>query len=92
MLLLTATTNEKNGNGQYKPLRNRKRTKVSKKSRGFRRLRNNDLTMQFDSTKDPIYFVFDYLEQRTVPQLMGDFIKDTFFEMKNFVSKVSKKK
>ena len=84
------TTNDKNGNGKYRPLRNRKRRNGTGSSNGFRYLNNNDLTMQFDSTKDPIYFAFEYLENRSVPQLMGDFIQDSFFEIASFVSKVVK--
>lgn len=95
MLTLLATTpshNEKNGCGKYRPLRRRKAKKAEKKSGEFSYLdKNSDLTMQFNNSKDPIYFVFDYLENRSVPQLMGDFIQDSFFSITHFVSKVIKK-
>lgn len=90
LLTTRPTTNEKNGNGKYRPLRNRKRRKGTGSFTGFRYLANNDLTMQFDGSKDPIYFAFEYLENRSVPQLMNDFIQDSFFEIASFVSKVVK--
>lgn len=94
MLLLAAkaATNEKNGNGKYKPLRKRKKAKKTVGSaKQFRYLANNDLTMQFSDERDPLYFAFTYMEQRTVGQLLGDFIEDSFFEISRFVSQVMRK-
>ncbi len=94
MLTLLATkpaNNEKNGNGKYRPLRKRKVKKSKKDSNKFSYLKHStDITMRFNNSRDPIYFAFEYLEERTVPQLMGDFIKDSFFEITNFVSKAIK--
>lgn len=92
-MLLTAPSpafNEKQGSGKYRPLRYRKKKEKTQeeKDNEFRYLRNTDLRMRFNNSQDPIYFVFDYLEQRSVPQLMGDFVKDSFWEISNFVSKV----
>lgn len=89
MLLLTPTTNDKNGNGKYMPLRRRKK-KVDKKeeSDDFKYLSNVDPRMRFNNSRDPIYFAFEYLEKRSLPQLMGDLVKDTFFEVATFVSRV----
>ena len=85
------TQNEKNGNGKYKPLRKRKKQKKAVTDPNeFRYLKNNDLTMKFNTSKDPIYFAFEYLESRSLPELMGDFVKDSFFEISKFVSKVVK--
>ena len=89
----TPTTNEKQGNGKYKPLRKRKVAKKAGNSDdNFRYLTNNDLTMQFERERDPIYCAFDYLENRSLPELMGDFIKDSFFEIGKFISKVGNKR
>ena len=82
-LLLTANQKKRNSN-------KRRPRRVSKQSKGFRYLANNDLTMQFNTTKDPIYFVFNTLENRSVGQLMNEFVKDSFFEITNFVSKIVK--
>ena len=91
MLLLATspTTNEKNGNGKYKPLRKRKAKKD--KAQEFSYLNNKDFRMRFNTAQDPIYYAFECLENRTVPQLMGDFVKDSLFEITNFISKVSLK-
>lgn len=83
------STNDKNGNGKYRPLRNRKRN-VSRRCGSFRALRNNDITMKFDTSRDPIYTAFAYLDQRSLPELMGDFVKDSFDGIANFISKVAK--
>lgn len=92
LLATTPTQNEKNGNGKYRPLRRRKKQKKAVTDPNeFRYLKSSkDLTMRFNESKDPIYFAFEYLESRSVPQLMGDFVKDSFFEITKFVSKVVK--
>lgn len=90
ILAPTPTFNEKNGNGKYKPMRRRKMKKAEEQPPEFKYLSNKDLRMRFNNSKDPIYFAFEYLENRSLPQLMGDFIQDSFFEITNFVSKVVK--
>ncbi|MFA7659554.1 MAG: hypothetical protein WCY19_08985 [Candidatus Gastranaerophilaceae bacterium] len=90
ILATTPTTNEKQGSGKYRPLRRRKQQKSEKKAEEFSYLSNTDLRMRFNTSKDPIYFVFECLENRSVVQLMGDFVKDSFFEITNFVSKAVK--
>lgn len=91
LLAATPTMNQKNGNGRYKTLRNRKRRKKSENNTdNFKYLCNNDLTMQFNNSKDPIYFAFEYLERRSLPELMGDFIQDSFFGIAKFISKAVK--
>ena len=89
MLTLTLpTTNDKNGNGKYKPLRTRKVKKGEKKAEEFSYLKNADSRMRFNTSQDPIYYAFEVLENRSVPQLMGDLVKDSFFEITTFISKV----
>jgi hypothetical protein len=91
LLATTPSTNDKNGNGKYKPLRRRKKQKKNEEnSNEFKYLKTSELTMKFNTSKDPIYYVFENLESRSVTQLMGDFIQDSFFEITNFVSKVIK--
>jgi len=88
---LSTTQQNKNKKSNKGSKKRRAARRTVGKSNSFRYLANNDLTMQFDSSKDPIYFAFEYLEQRTVPQLVGDFLQDTFFEISSLVSKVVKK-
>ena len=92
MKMIFAATNEKQGNGKYSPLRKRKRAKKAEQNPNeFKYLTNNDLTMRFNNSRDPIYFAFDYLKNRSLPELVGDLVKDSFFEITNFVSKVISK-
>lgn len=86
----TPTKNDKNGNGKYRPLRRRKKQANAEKVEEFSYLSNMDPRMRFNNAKDPIYYAFEHLENRSVGQLMGDFVKDSFFEITNFVSKVVK--
>ena len=44
--------------------------------------------MRFSNSKDPIYFVFDCLENRPISTLAKEFVKDSFKDIANFVSRV----
>lgn len=48
----------------------------------------NDRRMRFNNAKDPIYYVFDVIENRPIKTLAKEFVKDSFFEAINFVSQV----
>lgn len=47
-----------------------------------------DRRMRFNNSKDPIFYVFDCIENRPVQTLAKEFVKDSFFEIANFVTKV----
>lgn len=85
-----STSNEKQGNGRYTPLRKRKVNfvEVEELEQEFYYLDKKDVRMRFNSSKDPIYFAFDYIEKRSIPALACDFVKESFSEIVNFVSKV----
>ena len=51
-------------------------------------LNKNDRRMRFNNSKDPIYFLFDYVENKPVSVLAKEFVKDTYEDICNFVSKV----
>jgi len=51
-------------------------------------LTRKDKRMRFNNSQDPIYFVFDCIENRPMSVLAKEFVKDSFFEAVNFVSKV----
>lgn len=87
----TGSKNDTNGNGQFGSLT--RKTRRRKNFRGssyedFTYLDKKDKRMRFNNSKDPIYYVFDCLENRPVTTLAKEFVKDTFFEITNFVSKV----
>ncbi|MBR1908394.1 hypothetical protein IJ818_05620 [bacterium] len=50
-------------------------------------LNKKDTRMRFNNGGDPIFFVFDYIENRPMTELAKDFVKETFNEIANFVSK-----
>ncbi len=56
----------------------------------FEYLNKKDRRMRFNNAQDPIYFAFDYIENRPVADLAKDFVKDSLFEITNFVSKIVK--
>lgn len=86
------TMNEKNGNGKYAAPRRRKQkqNKEENKQENFKYLASVDPRMRFNSSQDPIYYAFECLEKRSVMQLVGDLVKDSFFEITNLVSKTVK--
>ena len=51
-------------------------------------LAQKDKRMRFNTSKDPIYYVFDVIESRPISTLAKEFVKDSFFEAVNFVSQV----
>ena len=87
----SGSKNDTNGNGQFGSLI-RKRTN-RKSSRGFSYedftyLDKKDRRMRFNTSHDPIYYEFDCIENRPISTLAKEFVKDTLFEITNFVSKV----
>jgi len=56
----------------------------------FEYLSRADRRMRFNNAKDPLYFLFDHVENRPLKDLAKDFVKDTFFEITEFVSKVAR--
>lgn len=47
-----------------------------------------DKRMRFNNAKDPIYYAFNVLDERSLVDLMKDFVNDTLFEFNSFVSKI----
>lgn len=85
------TKNETSGNGQFGALT--RRNKKRKSSTGFSiedycYLEKNDRRMRFNNSKDPIYYVFDCVENRPITTLAKEFVKDSFKDIVNFVSTV----
>lgn len=89
------TTNELNnntgGNGQFGSLTRRKTKKRNSQEfniEDYNYLEKKDRRMRFNNSRDPIYYVFDVIENRPIKTLAKEFVKDSFFEIANFVSKV----
>ena len=87
----SGSKNDTNGNGQFGTLirkRTRRRNNKVFSYEDFTYLDKKDRRMRFNNARDPIYYVFDCLENRPVSTLAKEFVKDTLFEITNFVSKV----
>jgi hypothetical protein len=65
-----------------------RRTAKKKSDADFKYLENKDRRMRFNNSQDPIYYVFDCIENRPIKTLAKEFVKDSFFEAVNFVSKI----
>lgn len=85
-----STNNEKQGNGRYTPLRKRNKQNAQTETQEFSYLDSADRRMRFNTSRDPIYFTFEYIKKRSLSDLACDFVKDSFSEMVNFVSKAVK--
>mgnify|MGYP005779536249 FL=1 len=78
---MTQMNNNRGGNGQFRPMARRPKqletalTAIDKK----------DIRMRFRNSRDPIYIAFDYLHKRPVQELAVDFVKDSIYEIMNFI-------
>lgn len=87
----TASGNNTSGNGQFGSLlrkRNQNSALADFDIEDFEYINKKDKRMRFNNSKDPIYYVFDVIENRPIKTLAKEFVKDSFFEITNFVSKV----
>lgn len=85
------SNNNTSGNGQFGSLTRRKKQNTESKEfniEDYNYLAQKDRRMRFNNSKDPIYYVFDVIENRPISTLAKEFVKDSFFEITNFVSKV----
>ncbi len=87
-------TDQKGKHGQFGSLTKKRPNNTRKKvvTKPFRiedynYLEQKDRRMRFNNSQDPIYYVFDCIENRPIKTLAKEFVKDSFFEIANFVSK-----
>ncbi len=83
--------NETSGNGQFGALTRKRKNR--RNSQGFSiedycYLEKSDRRMRFNNSRDPIFYVFDCIENRPIKTLAKEFVKDSFMDIANFVSKV----
>ncbi len=60
----------------------------TRKVKEFKYLEAKDRRMRFNNSQDPIYYIFDCIENRPVSTLAKEFVKDSIFEAVNFISQV----
>ena len=92
-MLATAAESHNNtsGNGQFGSLLRKRKQQQNQTAEfnieDYNYLEKSDRRMRFNNSKDPIYYVFDVIEDRPIKTLAKEFVKDSFFEIANFVAK-----
>lgn len=77
--------NNRGGNGQFRPLL-RKAQQENRLQANLAIIDKKDLRMRFKNSRDPLYIAFDYIDSRSVQELAVDFVKDSLFDVINFIS------
>lgn len=77
--------NNRGGNGQFRPLL-RKAQKENKLQANLAIIDKKDIRMRFKNSRDPLYIAFDYIDNKSVQELAADFVKDSLFDIVNFIS------
>lgn len=65
---------------QNRKLADKKATKM------FNYLEQNDRRMRFNNAQDPIYYVFDCIENRPIKVLAKEFVRDAVRDTVSFIS------
>lgn len=87
----TESNNNTHGNGQFGSLLRKRAQKPQEKEfsiEDFEYLAQKDRRMRFNNSKDPIYYVFNVIENRPIKTLAKEFVKDSIVDVIHFVSKV----
>ncbi len=66
----------------------RKQTRKEFSIEDIKYLEKKDRRMRFNNAQDPIYYVFECLENRPIKTLAKEFVRDSFMDIANFVSRV----
>ncbi len=87
------TGNNTGGNGQFGSLlRKRKKAKkdnpfvTSANLEDYTFIGKSERRMRFNSSQDPIYYVFDVIENRPINKLAKEFVRDIFKDTCSYVS------
>lgn len=65
---------------QHRKLADKKATKM------FNYLEHTDRRMRFNNAQDPIYYVFDCIENRPIKVLAKEFVRDAVRDTVSFIS------
>lgn len=77
----TQMNNNRGGNGQFRPMLRKPQLEAN-----LEKMDKKDIRMRFRNSRDPLYIAFDYLDNRPVQELAKDFVKDSLFDIMNFIS------
>ena len=81
----TNMNNNRSGSGAFTPLR-RRPAQSKQLAANLDKKKKKDIRMRFKNSRDPIYVAFDYLDKRPIQELAVEFVKDSIFDIMNFVS------
>lgn len=77
--------NNRGGNGQFRPML-RKAQAENRLQANLAIIDKKDIRMRFKNSRDPLYIAFDYMDSKPVQQLAVEFVKDSLFDIVNFIS------
>ena len=52
-------------------------------------LNKKDRQMRFNNAKDPLYYIFDGMEQKPMKAILKDFVKDIVGDVKKYYKKLA---
>ena len=55
----------------------------------FYYLNKKDRQMRFNNAKDPLYYIFDGMEQKPMKAVIRDFVKDIVTDLKRYYKKLA---
>lgn len=87
--MATAQESKNNTSGQFGTLLRRK-TEEQKEFNieDYNYLLQKDRRMRFNNAQDPIYYVFNVIENRPIKTLAKEFVRDSIMDTIKFVSRV----
>ena len=77
--------NNRGGNGQFRPLLRKAQTE-NRLQASLGVIDKKDIRMRFKNSRDPVYVAFDYIDSRPIQELAVEFVKDSLFDVINFIS------
>lgn len=77
--------NNRGGDGHFRPLL-RKAQKENRLQASLSVIDKKDIRMRFKNSRDPLYIAFDYMDNRPVKELAMEFVKDSLFDIANFIT------
>ena len=85
-----ALETKNNSSGQFGSLTRKRKSAEPKEFNieDYNYLAQKDRRMRFNNAQDPIYYVFDVIENRPIKTLAKEFVKDSIVDVIHFVSKV----
>lgn len=85
---MLTTTNKQNSNRKFGTLTAKNKQNKEFNIEDYNFLTQKDRRMRFNTSKDPIYYVFDVIENRPIPTLAKEFVRDSFKDLASCITRV----